>query len=105
MPETFKNITTWLATSGIKVLGVLIALFILSQISKWIVKWLDKFIPEKDPLQAAEAKKKVHPLGNILRYALIIILSFIALLMILGELGRQRQKEYCKLKIVNFKIV
>jgi small conductance mechanosensitive channel len=89
MPETFKNIATWLTTSGIRVLGILIALFILSQMSKWIVKWLEKFIPEKDPLQAAEAKKRAHTLGNILRHALIVVISFIALLMILGELGIQ----------------
>jgi small conductance mechanosensitive channel len=89
MPEIFKNITTWVTTSGIKVLGILIALLILSQMSKWIVKWLKKFIPEKDPLQAAEAKKRAHTLGNILRHALIIVTSFIAILMILGELGIQ----------------
>jgi small conductance mechanosensitive channel len=89
MPETLKDITTSLTTSGIKVLGILIALFILSQMSKWIVKWLEKFIPEKDPLRAAEAKKRVHTLGNILRHALVIAFSFIALLMILGELGIQ----------------
>lgn len=89
MPEIFKNITAWLTTSGIKVVGILIALFILSQMSKWIVKWLEKFIPEKDPLQAAEAKKRAHTLGNILRHALILVISSIALLMILGELGIQ----------------
>jgi small conductance mechanosensitive channel len=89
MPEIFKTITHWLATSGIKVLGILIALFIISQMSKWIVRWLEKFIPEKDPLQAAEAKKRAQTLGNILRHALLIIVFFIALLMILGELGIQ----------------
>ena len=89
MPEIFNTITTWLTTSGIKVLGILIALVILSQMSKWIVKWLEKFVPDKDPLQAAEAKKRAHTLGKILRHALIIVISFIALLMILGELGIQ----------------
>ena len=89
MPEIFKNITTWLTTSGIKVLGILIALLILSQMSKWIVKWLEKFIPEKDPLQAVEAKKRAHTLGNTLRHTLLIVISFIGLLMILGELGIQ----------------
>jgi moderate conductance mechanosensitive channel len=89
MAEIFKNITTWLTTSGIKVLGILIVLLFLSQMSKWVVKWLEKFIPEKDPLQAAEAKKRVHTLGNILRHALVIVIFFIALLMILGELGIQ----------------
>jgi small-conductance mechanosensitive channel len=85
----FNSVITWLTTSGIKVLGIFIGPFILSQMSKWTVKWLEKFIPEKDSLHAAEAKKRVHPSGNILRHALIIVLSFMALLMILGELGIQ----------------
>jgi len=89
MPELFKNITAWLTTSGIKVLGILIALIVLSQMSKWIVKWLERFLPEKDTLQAIEAKKRAHTLGNILRHAVLIVISFIALLMILGELGIQ----------------
>jgi hypothetical protein len=37
MPETFKTIGNWLTTSGIKILGILIALSILSQMSRWIV--------------------------------------------------------------------
>jgi small-conductance mechanosensitive channel len=89
MSETFKIVTTWLTTSGIKVVGILISLIILSQMSKWIVRWMEKFIPEKDPLQAAEARKRAHTLGNTLRHALLITISFVAILMILGELGIQ----------------
>jgi small conductance mechanosensitive channel len=50
---------------------------------------MERFVPEKIPLQAAEAKKRAHTLGNTLRHALLITLSFIASLMILGELGIQ----------------
>ena len=89
MPETFNSVTAWLTTSGIKILGILIVLIILSQISKWIIKWMEKFVPEKDPLQTVEAKKRAHTLGNILRHALLIAISFVAILMILGELGIQ----------------
>lgn len=89
MPELFKTITSWLTSSGIKVIGILITLAILSQMSKWIVKWLERFIPEKDPLQAVEAKKRAQTLGKILRHALLIVIGFIAVLMILGELGIQ----------------
>src|SRR5512134_124526 len=87
MPETVKTITLWLTTSGIKILGILIGVFILFRMSRWIVTWLEKWVPEKDPLQAVEAKKRAHTLGNILRHVLIIVISFIAGLMILGELG------------------
>ena len=89
MPETLKTIASWFTTSGIKILGILIGLIILSQMSRWIVKWMEKFVPEKDPLQAAEAKKRAHTLGNTLRHALLITISFVAILMILGELGIQ----------------
>jgi len=87
--ETVKTITAWLVTSGIKVTGILIGLFVLFQMSKWILKWMEKFVPEKDSLYAVEAKKRAHTLGSILRHALLIILIFIAILMILGELGIQ----------------
>jgi small conductance mechanosensitive channel len=89
MSEIFKNITSWLTASGIKILGILIVLIILSQMSRWVVKWLERFVPEKDSLQAAEAKKRAQTLGNILRHVLLIVIFFIAILMILGELGIQ----------------
>jgi len=89
MDETFKTLTSWLTTSGIKIIGILLALLILSQMSRWIAKWMEKFVYEKDPLLASEAKKRAQTLGNILRHALLIILTFVAALMVLGELGIQ----------------
>jgi len=89
MPELLKTISSWLTTSGIKIIGILITLIILSQISKWIVKWLERFIRERNPLQAVEAKKRAKTLGKILRNTLLTVITFIAVLMILGELGIQ----------------
>ena len=89
MVETFKDLTSWLTTSGTKIVGILIGLLILSQMSRWVVTWLEKFVPMKDPLQAAEAKKRAQTLGNILRHALLIVFFSIAILLILGELGIQ----------------
>ena len=40
-------------------------------------------------MRASEAKKRVHTLGNILRHAFLIVITFVAVLMILGELGIQ----------------
>ena len=89
MATDAQTIAAWLTTSGIKIIGILIGLVILSQISKWSVRWVERLIPEKDPLQAAEVKKRAQTLGNTLRDALLVAFSFIALLMILGELGIQ----------------
>lgn len=89
MTETLKTLASWLTTSGIKIVGILIALIILSQMSRWIARWMEKFVYEKDPLLASEAKKRAQTLGNILRHAFLIIIMFVAVLMILGELGIQ----------------
>lgn len=89
MSETLRDLTGWASSSGIKILGILLAFFILSQMSKWIVRWLERIIPEKDPLLAMEAKKRAQTLGKILRHALLIVLLLTAALMILGELGIQ----------------
>jgi small-conductance mechanosensitive channel len=89
MPELLKTVSSWLTTSGIKIIGILITLIILSQISKWIVKWLERFIRKRNPLQAVEAKKRAETLGKILRNTLLTVIAFIAALMILGELGIQ----------------
>lgn len=89
MTETLKTLTSWLTTSGIKIIGILIAFIILFQMSRWIARWMEKFVYEKDPLLASEAKKRAQTLGNILRHAFLIIITFVAVLMILGELGIQ----------------
>ncbi len=40
MIETLKQVASWLTTSGIKIIGIPLGLLILSQMSKWIVKWM-----------------------------------------------------------------
>ncbi len=89
MIEPVKQIASWLTTSGIKIIGILIGLLILSQMSKWVVRWVERMIPEKDPLRAAEAKKRAQTLGKILRHAVLILFFFAGILTILGELGIQ----------------
>jgi small-conductance mechanosensitive channel len=89
MIDTLKQITSWLTSSGIKIIGILLGLLILSQMSKWVVRWVERMIPEKDPLQAAEAKKRAQTLGKILRHAILILFWVVGLLTILGELGIQ----------------
>jgi moderate conductance mechanosensitive channel len=89
MVEFLKEPVFWLTTSGIKILGIAVCLAVLGRMSRWIVRWIEKFVPEGDPLQAAEAKKRAQTLGNILRHAFLIVIFFTAALMILGELGIQ----------------
>ncbi len=87
MPDIFKTSVSWLITSGIKILAILVILFILARMSGRIVRGLERFVPERDPLQALEAKKRAQTLGNTLRHAVLLFLTLLAILMILGELG------------------
>jgi len=61
MTEHLKTTLLWLTTSGIKIIGILVAFFILSQMSRWIVRWMERFVPEKDPLQAADPLSPPRP--------------------------------------------
>jgi small-conductance mechanosensitive channel len=85
MVEFLRQSALWVTTSGIKILGSVVCLAVLAQTSRWI----EKLVPEGDPLRAAEAKKRAQTLGNILRHAFLIVIFFTAALMILGELGIQ----------------
>ena len=89
MIETIKSTAAWLTTSGIKIIGILISLIVLYRMSRWIVRWMENFVPKRDPLYAIEARKRAQTLGSILRHTFLIIIFFVALLMILGELGIQ----------------
>jgi hypothetical protein len=48
-----------------KIVGILIGPIILSQMLRWIVKWPERFVPEKGHLQSAEAKKRAQTLGKV----------------------------------------
>lgn len=89
MNDVIKLIFLWLKTSGIKIVGIFIGLLILYQMSKWINKWVERFIPEKDIIGTMEAKKRAYTLGNILRHVFLVLIFLIAIMMILGELGIQ----------------
>jgi hypothetical protein len=43
MTEHLKTTLLWLTTSGIKIVGILIVFFILSQMSRWIVRRMERF--------------------------------------------------------------
>ncbi|MCX8116718.1 MAG: mechanosensitive ion channel family protein [Desulfobacterota bacterium] len=89
MAEIFKSFTSYLTAPVMKIGGILAALLVITLLSRWIEIWIERFVSEKDPLLASEAKKRAHTLGSILRHALLILLVFVAALMILGELGIQ----------------
>jgi hypothetical protein len=41
MSDAVKTIEAWFSTSAVKIACILIAVFILSQMSRWTVRWND----------------------------------------------------------------
>ena len=58
--------------------------------SRWVGEINQKFVPERDPVHSSRAKR-AHTLGNTFDMPLLVVISFIAILMILGELGIQTE--------------
>jgi small-conductance mechanosensitive channel len=52
MSGTLKTVTLWLTTSGIRILGILIGLFILSRMSRWTA-------PQKQWEVGRELRKRI----------------------------------------------
>jgi hypothetical protein len=50
MATDVQMITAWLTHSGTKIIGILVGLVILSQVLRWSVRWVERLIPEKNPL-------------------------------------------------------
>ena len=54
MVEAFKNLTSWLTTSGTKIVGILIGLLILSQIGEELGRKNLIRVPSWNPLRPWE---------------------------------------------------
>lgn len=74
----------WLATSGLRILLILVILFLAVRIARVISRRLFEFIGGRAD---AESKKRANTLEAVVRYAAIVSLSAVAFVMILGEFG------------------
>jgi len=77
-------ILEWLATSGLRILLILVVMLIAMRVARVLSNRIFNFISGKsDP----ETKKRADTLNSVVRYALVVTIFGIAFVMVLGEFG------------------
>lgn len=83
--EILDQVVTWLLSTGLRILVILVILLIAMRISKTLsTRLLGLFIKEDTDL---ESKKRADTLGSLVKYVISTALGLTAFVMILGELG------------------
>jgi small conductance mechanosensitive channel len=80
-----STVKTWLMTTGLKVLLVLVITLILVKVVRVLTSRLSALFLKKE--EDEEAKKRAHTLSSVIRNVLNVVVWIIALMTILGQLG------------------
>ena len=87
--EYVNNLTSWLLTSGIRIIVIFIGVFVILKLVSILIGRLEKLVLKEDGdfVSAIETEKRVKTIGNLLRTVASIAVLLIALMMILREVG------------------
>jgi len=77
----------WLATSGVRILIILVGALVAVRITAFITKRVEKAFEDDDPAHMSEREKQAATLGKVLRSIVRLAVWGIASLMVLRELG------------------
>ncbi|MFW6153909.1 MAG: mechanosensitive ion channel family protein [Planctomycetota bacterium] len=81
--EPAKSIVTWLLTSGMRIVLIIVLALLALLIGRWISNRMFRAMAEKDD----ERKKRADTLSSVLTTLIGIVALSVALIMILGEFG------------------
>ena len=82
--ELLQKLTQWFLTSGLRVLLIIVLTFIALRVAKFVSTRLLTFSLKTDDI---EFKKRVDTLSSIIQNILFIAITFVAAIIVLGELG------------------
>lgn len=83
--EILQLTTTWLLTSGLRILVIIIILLIALRLAKVLARRIFRVFLKGEV--DGEVRKRADTLGSLLRYVLSVSIMLTAFVMILGELG------------------
>ena len=83
--EVVQLVTTWLLSSGLRILIIAILALVALHLSKVLSNRLFAMFVRRG--FEGEARKRADTLGSLLKYILLVAVSLTAFVMILGELG------------------
>jgi small-conductance mechanosensitive channel len=82
--DLIQKLTQWFITSGLRVLLIIVLTLIALKAAKFVSKRLLAFSLKTDDI---EFKKRVDTLSSIVQSILFIAITFVAAIVVLGELG------------------
>jgi len=77
----------WLLTSGVRILGIIAGAFAVAGLTAFVSHRTERLFDDDDPSTMNEREKRAATLGKVLRNIVAVVVSIVALLMILRELG------------------
>ncbi len=77
----------WLTTNGIRILGIVVGAFVITGLTSFVSHRTERLFDDDDPDTLSEREKRAATLGKVLRNVVCVVVSIVALLMILRELG------------------
>jgi len=87
VPFSLDSIVHWLLTHGVKIGLILLGAFIAYRIVKAVVLKFEKKVRTEEAVVPTELEKRAKTLARIVQTALIGVISVIAFMMIIKELG------------------
>jgi small-conductance mechanosensitive channel len=82
-----ENAGTWLATTGIRVAAIIVGAFVVTWVASFLSHRAERLFDDDDPTTMNEREKRAATLGKVIRNVVRVIVSVVALLTILRELG------------------
>lgn len=82
-----NDVLKWLMTSGVHILIILIAAFIVVKLLGFITRRVERFFDDDDPTTMNEREKQAATLGKVIRNIIRVLVWGVALMMILKEIG------------------
>ncbi len=87
MEDFMDDAVEWLLDSGVRILLIFLAAYVLNRILKIAIKRFQTNLEKSDP--TGEAGKRANTLGTLLRTIAIVAILIVAVMMALAELGVQ----------------
>jgi small-conductance mechanosensitive channel len=77
----------WLATHGLRILVIAIGAFVAIKLIGFLTWRIEKAVEDDDPTTQSEREKRAATLGKIMRHTWTVLISVIAIMMVLKQVG------------------
>ena len=82
-----EEIVRWLLTHGVRILVIVAGAFISSKFVRLVTKRIESAVEDEDPTTLSEREKRARTLGKIIRHTWAVLITVIAVMMVLKEVG------------------